>query len=191
MRVRNHQQLYGLTMRPCSISQKENEKVIHSSKYAARSNYKKQYETNIAANQILAESAKIYILKNWKKVKSWKDLEISIIDNTGKETYYYSYKKIESIRSRKVIPVSNKLEKLKSIIKPTKIKISILDKWFSKHEAERKKNQNHIKTLKNVVLDPTDGDFSLDINGKSHLWIDNESVIVLADFIESKLKEIR
>jgi hypothetical protein len=49
--------------------------------------------------------------------------------------------------------------------------------------------KRQIVSLTGVVLDPTDGDFSLTVNGKNHLWIDDESVIVIADYIEKSLKE--
>ena len=40
-----------------------------------------------------------------------------------------------------------------------------------------------------MVLDPTDGDFSITINGKEHWWIQDEAVIIIADYIEKKLKK--
>jgi D-tyrosyl-tRNA(Tyr) deacylase len=39
-----------------------------------------------------------------------------------------------------------------------------------------------------VVLDPTDGDFSVTINGNEHWWIQDEAVIIIADYIEKQLK---
>ena len=39
-----------------------------------------------------------------------------------------------------------------------------------------------------MVLDPSDGDFSLTINGKEHWWIQDEAVIIIANYIENQLK---
>jgi hypothetical protein len=40
-----------------------------------------------------------------------------------------------------------------------------------------------------VILDPTDGDFSVTINGdKNHWWIHDEEVIVIANYIEETIK---
>lgn len=192
--MRKNSQLYGLLMRPCSFTQEEHEEVIFSSEYAKRKDFKKEYQNHIAGMQILAESAKIYILNNWKKVKKseWKFLSLSIIDNTGKETYYYNYvedKKAKEAKKkeRELKNKSEALKKLNKISTPTKSLFTerMLEKW----DKRDRKNNNPVKTVSGVVLDTTDGDFSIKINGHYHLWIDNESVIVLADFIENKLSK--
>lgn len=168
--MRKHGQLYGMMMRPCSRNEKENEKTIFSSTHAIKKDFRDVYRNHIIANQIVAESAKIYILKNWKKVKDWDDLEISIVDNTGKETYYFNY-------------VFHKRKRV------NRVKKDIFDKLNERWHKQDLKNHNPVKKISNVVLDTSDGDFSLDINGKHHLWIDDESVIILADYIEWKLNK--
>ena len=55
-------------------------------------------------------------------------------------------------------------------------------------ERERKEKHNPVKSIDRVVLDPSDGDFSLTINGKEHWWIQDEAVIIIADYIENQLK---
>lgn len=154
-------------MYPCSFSKKQHEATIFSAKEAAKSGFKEQYEHYISSMEVVAESAKIYILNNWKKVKNWTDLEISIVDNTGKETYYYNYVEYD--------------EKYKTFdsVEYEKIIIDI--------HKRRKKLHNPVKQISDVVLDFTDGDFSLKINDKDHLWIDDESVIILANYIEQSL----
>ena len=57
-----------------------------------------------------------------------------------------------------------------------------------KMEERRARKHNPIISLTDIVLDPSDGDFSLKINGNDHLWIDDESVVIIADYIEKKLK---
>ena len=58
-----------------------------------------------------------------------------------------------------------------------------------KSDKKKKRNQNPVLTINNVVLDPTDGDFSITINGKEHWWIQDEAVIIIADYIEKRLKK--
>lgn len=171
--MRKHRQLYGLMFRPSASNQKDYKKYIFSSDYAVKNDFRKAYQDHIAAMQIVAMSAKIYALNNWKKIKNWSDLDISIVDNTGKETRYYKYVK----ESRSLTRAKNRKAKGHYI------------KFLEKMDKEDKKNQNPIKKISGVVLDTSDGDFSLDINRNPHLWIDDESVIVLADYIERKLNK--
>jgi hypothetical protein len=57
-------------------------------------------------------------------------------------------------------------------------------KAIERMERKDKAKHNPIITLTDVVLDTIDGDFSLTINGKDHLWIDNDSIIDIANYIE-------
>lgn len=183
-----HHQIHGLLMYPCSVTQEDHEKTIFSAKESVRKDFKKTYEHLIASKQIVAESAKIYILNNWKKVKKsrWKYLNISVVDNTGKETYYYNFKEEKRVRDikKKEREKKAKLEsKNNPNYKPAKSRDFFRDLW-----KRREKLHNPIASIKGVVLDTTDGDFSFTINGKDHLWVDQETVIVMADFIENELK---
>jgi hypothetical protein len=45
-----------------------------------------------------------------------------------------------------------------------------------------------IKTFDKAVFDWTDGDFSVVFNGVDYNWIDANSIIDIADYIESRLK---
>lgn len=65
----------------------------------------------------------------------------------------------------------------------------LLDNVFSSLDESNKQKHNPIEVVSQVVLDPSDGDFSITINGRDHLWIDDEAVIIIADYIEKKLKE--
>lgn len=152
-------------MYPSSLMQRGHKKTIFSSDHAVSKDFRKTYENHIAIKQIIAESAKIFILNNWKKLKDWSNLEISIIDNSGKETFYYKYRR----RKHRFIATSP------------------LSKTLSKLEKRRKSWHNPVKKVSDVVLDTSDGDFSVKINNRWHNWIDKESVIVLADYIEKQL----
>ena len=57
-----------------------------------------------------------------------------------------------------------------------------------KFDKEKKRKQNPVVIINEVVLDPTDGDFSVTINGNEHWWIQDEAVIIIADYIEKQLK---
>lgn len=165
--MRKHPQLHGILMYPSSLNEREHEKTIFSSDHAVSKDFRKTYENYIAYMQIVAESAKIYILNNWKKVRNWKDLEISIVDNSGKETFYYHHKDTKPV-----------LKNIRSVSYSERV---------AKYLARRKKWHNPAKKVSDAVLDTSDGDFSVKINGKWHNWIDKESVIVLADYIERQL----
>ena len=54
--------------------------------------------------------------------------------------------------------------------------------------AWQAKKHNPVLSLSEMVLDPTDEDFSITINGVDHNCIDDDSVIILADYAENWLK---
>lgn len=107
--------------------------------------------------------AKRYIVENWKKVKDWSDLDIYIEDyskvNHNKRYHFY------------------KMDKPK----PTNSKI-IYDLVMGIYE-----DQNPVKSVSNVVLDESDGDFSISINGIEFWWIGDWEVITIATYIEEQL----
>ncbi len=56
-------------------------------------------------------------------------------------------------------------------------------------KSDKKRNQKPVLSINNVVLDPTDGDFSITLNRKEHWWIQDGAVIIIADYIEKRLKK--
>ncbi len=165
-------------MRPCSTTLRENKRKMHNSTLAVKKDFYKEYDKHIAGGQIVSECAKIYILENYKRVKSWTDLNIEITDNSKKKTEYYNYRPRERV-VRNVQPRADGKRPVKSV--------EPLSDFFREMEMRDKQRHNPIKTFTNAVLDPTDGDFSVTINGKDHLWLHDECVIVIADFIEKQL----
>ncbi len=172
----------GIMMRPCSLTEKENEKVMSSTKVSVSKEFYKAYMHHKGAMCIVAECAKIYIKKNWKKVKDWSDLNVVMEDantlkghlnsaNGGKPlkdfVEYYNYKESDSQRRR--------------------VKHNSIEKIFKNIDRKNKRKHNPVKTISNVVLDPTDGDFSLTINGRDHMWISDSTVIIIADYVEKHL----
>ncbi len=161
MSRRTNNKIHGILMRPASINQEDNKLVFQTTSYSVTNNFLGVYRDHIAAMQIVAECAKIYILENWVKIDDWSNLNVVIEDNSGEPTEYYNYVEKENKSQHKFMVRFNERNKLK---------------------------HNPIQTLSDVVLDPTDGDFSLIINGKNHLWISNDSVVIIAEYIETNLK---
>lgn len=162
--------IYGLMFRPSCMTTEDWERVMMSSDYSVGAGFYQEYRNHIAAMEIVAGCAKAYILKNWEKVEDWSGLDVVVEDNTGDPTEYYNYE-------------NSRLHK-KKVLNP-----GVLDKVFSRLDERNKAKHNPIVSLTDVVLDPTDGDFSLTINGKDHLWISDDTVIIIADYIEKKLKD--
>jgi hypothetical protein len=160
--------IYGIMMRPVSTTQEENEEVMQSSPYSVKKDYMKEYRLHLGGMQIVAECAKIYVLNNYEKVKSWTDLNVVIEDNSDKSTEYYNHK------DKDVFPSNGK---------------TIADFVIRRNERNKKRH-NPIVTLTDCVLDTSDGDFSLTINGNDHLWISDDSIVVIADYIEKQLETI-
>lgn len=160
-------------MRPCFTSVPDFEKAMHGTVYGVKQNFYKEYSNHIAAMEIVAECAKAYILNNYQKITDWSNLEVVAEDNgygrKGKPFIeYYNYKQ----RSPRKIGG-----------KRSEISLKIFDRI----DADNKLRHNPAKTVTNVVLDTTDGDFSLTINGNKHNWISDSTVIIIADYIEKQL----
>ncbi len=160
-------QISGIIFHPCFMSEEDFENGMKSTDYYTSENFLQVYRNHIAANEIVASCAKIYILKNYEKIESWKGLDVKILDNSGKITEYYNYD--ETPRR----PAGKRSDTIDGILK--------------RIDKDNKAKHNPINTLTDVVLDTTDTDFSLKINGKDHLWIDDESCILIANFIENKI----
>lgn len=161
-------QIYGSLMNPCFVTEADFEEAYRNSKFYVDSDYLKEYQKHLAALEHIANIAKSYILKNWKKVSDWKDLEVTIIHGpTGEATEYYNY-----------IPYDSSQKESSEIWQRMMVGV----------DEENQKRHNPILEVNSVVLDPSDGDFSITINGdREHWWIQDEAVILIADYIEKKL----
>lgn len=145
------------------------ERVTDFRDYVA-SDFKRAYENHYGAMHSIAESAKVYLEKNWRRVSDWTQLGISIKDNTGDRTEYYNHRP------------KNRFHKLQN-----KEDGSIIVEALDQLEDYYAKKHNPVKELSEMVLDHSDGDFSVCINGHWHLWIDDVSIIMLADYVEKQL----
>ena len=125
-----------------------------------------EYQKHIAALENIGACAKLFVLNNWDKIEDWSKLNITIHDNTQTSTHYYNHTSSDR----------------KNWGKNTGVQEMLIKK-----EERRARKHNPIISLTDIVLDPSDGDFSLKINGNDHLWIDDESVVIIADYIEKNL----
>lgn len=64
----------------------------------------------------------------------------------------------------------------------------IIADTFRDFEEWNRDHQMPITQFSNPVLDPSDGDLSVTINGRDHLWIDDNAVIAIAHYIENQAK---
>lgn len=159
-------QIHGMTTRPALANDADNKRTWQSSEFYTEKNFMYEYRRHLIAMQHIAECAKIFVNENWKLVDDWSELNVTVKDNKPSTTEYYNHVPQAPVAEGKT---------------RSKVLERILDSRINKH--------NPINSISNVVLDTTDGDFSLIINNNHHLWIDDESVIVIANFIERKIKQ--
>ncbi len=159
-------------MRTSYSTTQEHEKATMSTGVSVNDNFYKAYSHHIAAMQIIAECAKVYILNNWEKIKDWSDLEVVVEDNNTDE--YVEYFKYTGTRKDRAEANTKGSE--------------FWNKRLLKLDEADKKRHNPAITVTDVVLDPSDGDFSITINGRAHNWISDETVIIISDYIEKKIK---
>jgi hypothetical protein len=138
-----------------------------SEKYKA-GNFGKSYISAFAELRRVVEAAKIYVLDNYQKVDDYSDLHLMLNCVNHKEKVYFGQK---SKRPRK-----KKGEKE-----------SALDRMIK----EIDKQTIEIKTFDKAVYDWTDGDFSVVFNGVDYNWIDSNSIVDIAAYIEGKIGEVK
>lgn len=161
-------QIHGSIMIPCFVTEADFEEAYRNSIFYVDKAYLQEYQKHLAALEHIANIAKSYILNNWKKVSNWKDLEVTIVHGpTGKATEYYNY--------APHVPGQKGSSKT-------------WDSLMKELDKNNKKRHNPILEVNSVVLDPSDGDFSITVNGdQEHWWIQDEAVIIIADYIEKQL----
>lgn len=183
------QQIHGELFLPCFMTEKEYEDAYKNSIFYVEKDFMSEYRKHLAALPHVASVAKSYILNNWKKITNWDNLDVIIIHGpTGEWTEYYNNEKdLPPLEEEEPSEAKKKFLSLVSKEKPERN--SIFERFQKKWDKENKLRHNPIKTIDDVVLDPTDGDFSITVNGKEHWWIQDEAVIIIADYIENQLKK--
>lgn len=164
-------QIPGEIFSPCFLTEEEFEAGYQSSQFWTDKDFYNEYRKHMVAMSHVASCAKIYVLNNYKKVTDWSGLEVTIIHGpSGKETTYYTYcprKKLEKARTSKT-----------------------WDKMLERLDKADQERHNPLLEFTEVVLDPTDGDFSVTLNGdQEHWWIQDEAIIIIANYIEDQLKK--
>jgi len=182
-------QIYGSVFSPCFMTEEEYENAYKQSIFYVEKDFKAEYQKHLAALPHIASVAKSYILNNWEKVTDWANLDVVIIHGpTGEWTEYYNNEKILPPVVEKE-PTERMKRFLALVSKEEPKESSILSKWRKEWQEEDKKRHNPIRVIDKVILDPTDGDFSLSVNGKEHWWIQDEAIIIIADYIEKQLEK--
>ena len=128
--------------------------------------FRKNYIQFSAEVRRTIEAAKIYILDNYQKIEDYSDLSLILRCANHEGTKYFGKKRIKR-RGKK----NGKNTILSDLIE----------------DMEREKIE--ISKFDSAVYDWSDGDFSVVFNGISYNWIDGESIIDIASYIESRLKE--
>ncbi len=159
-------QIPGEVFRTCYLTEADYEAGWKNSMFYVEKDYLREYQKHKVAMSHVASIAKSFIINNWTKISDWSDLDIIITHGpSGETTEYYNYTPMKSFHTNS--------KTMKEV-------------WASLDESNKLKH-NPIVSVDSIVLDPTDGDFSITINGKEHWWIMDEEVILIADYIETKL----
>jgi hypothetical protein len=174
-------------LRRVFLEEGEYKKHWQSSVFWVEGDYMKEYHKYQEAMHHIAEFAKMYILENYEKVKDWSELDVKLrhgLDGTKVEFYNHYKKPFEapepSERMKKFLTLVSKEE-------PRKKSDTFL-KLMDEIEETNKKRHNPIVTFDQAILDTSDGDFSVKINGQDFYWITDRPIIVIADYIEQQLK---
>jgi hypothetical protein len=176
----------GEMFTPCFMTEKDYEEAYKKSVFYVEKNYMEEYRKHMAAMQHIANMAKTYILNNWRVVTDWSGLDVKITHGpTGEVTEYYNHDKaLQREEERRQYNEEHAKAKGKVFHDDSRFR-----KMFIEMLKEDASKHNPILEVTDVVLDPTDGDFSITINGdKEHWWIYDEEVIIIADYIEKQMK---
>jgi hypothetical protein len=138
------------------------ENLLRKKKIKKIRNFESEYIRINEERWELIEAAKIYILANFKKIENYSDLSLNLKCVNYKGTTYFGKK--EMAETYNVTPGMIS-DFLKEIDEKT-IEILLFDE---------------------AIHDQSDGDFSVVFNCISYNWIDNESIIDIASYIEKNL----
>jgi hypothetical protein len=174
-------------LRRVFLEEEDYKKHWQSSDFWVEGDYMKEYHKYQEAMHHIAEFAKMYILENYEKVQDWSELDVKLrhgLDGTKVEFYNHYKKPFEapepSERMKKFLTLVSKEE-------PRKESETFKNLMYEIEETNKKKH-NPIVTFDQAVLDTTDGDFSVKINGQDFYWITDKPIIEIADYIEQQLK---
>jgi hypothetical protein len=156
---------------------------IRSKESYGREKFYENYSRINSEFSALVAGAKIYILDNYKKVNDYSDLSMILVSGASGERVHLGKKRADREKKPEPEP-TERMKKFLALVKPAPVSDrmqKMLDDLDSKMIT--------VSTFDEAVYDWTDGDFSVTLNEKSYLWITSESVIEIAHYIETKLKE--
>lgn len=142
----------------------------HNREFADGTKLSSAYTKAIKESERIAGVAKFFIIENWQKVKDWNRYDLYLHSAFSKEWFHFhshSEEMYERIYSNPDIEDWKKTT--------TKIQ-----------EKSSKRRHNPIVEFNEAFLD-WDGDFNVTINGRSIAWLDDHSVINLAEHIVRSL----
>lgn len=160
-----HGQVY---MRPHLMTAEQNSAYAMGLRHSCASDFLSEFNRHIDAMRAVSECAKVYIDDHWRLIEDWTDLNIIIDDLSGETVEYYNYK--EDPRLSKTI--DNEL-----------IKVGFLTKIDGRNKAKH----NPILRMDDIRLDYGTGFLTVIINGRVHEGIEDEAIVLIADFIERQL----
>lgn len=156
--------LFGIMFRPLAL-ENNHAKIAHSTDMSVSGDFRKAYEKHMAGMQIVGMCAKVYITENWQKITDWSGLNVVITSPKDEITEYFYHKPREN-----------------------KGKTDTLKRMFNKMDERDKARHNPVTIVTDVIMDE-EFDFSMTINGEVHWWLTDDAVVVIASYIEQKLKE--
>lgn len=157
--------------------------LIRSKESYSRESFYPNYSRILSELGSLVAGAKIYILDNYKKVKDYSDLSMILTSGASGERVHLGKKRADRVKKPEPEP-TEKMKKFLATVKPAPV-----SKRVQKMLDDLDSKMITVSTFDEAVYDWTDGDFSVTLNGKSYLWITSESIIEIAHYIETKLKE--
>jgi hypothetical protein len=137
--------------------------IRESEKYKA-GDFQMKYVELSAGLRRLVDATKVYILDNYQKVEDYSELHLMLRAANHDKTCYFGQKR-KLGEDQKISPT------------------------FRKIMEEVDAQTIEIKTFDKAVFDWTDGDFSVVFNGVNYNWIDSNSIVDIAAYIEKKLTE--
>lgn len=135
---------------------------IRSTKEYSELNFQDNNSKIWVAHNSLISAAKIYIVDNYKSIDDYSELDLILTSGATGKRFYLGPK-----RNRNV----SRSNELTRILKDLDDQTIVIEKF------------------EEAIYDWTDGDFSVVFNGVSYNWIDDDSVISIASYIEKKLEE--
>lgn len=135
---------------------------IRSTKEYSDLNFQDNNSKIWVAHNSLISAAKIYIIDNYKLVDDYSDLDLILRSGATGKRFYFGPKRNRNVsRSKELTRILKDLDNQTIVI----------------------------ESFDEAIYDWTDGDFSVVFNNEPYNWIDDDSVISIASYIEKKLEE--